>query len=90
MRFITDARSALLSMLPPPKRKLPTTAASRGSTLSVNKSMAAKPADDLKASLGAKEEVEETEGPSLVPASVKRKAAKEEEMDLFGLCELPT
>lgn len=77
-------------MLPPPKRKLPvSTAASRGSSLSVNKSMAAKPtpADDLKASLGATKEVED-EGPALVPAAVKRKAAKEEELDLFGLCKL--
>ena len=57
--------------------------------MSVNKSMAAKPtpADDLKASLGAAK-VDEDEGPSLVPAAVKRKAAKEEELDLFGLCEL--
>lgn len=90
MVFLTDNSSALLGMLPPPKRKLPvSTAASRGSSLSVNKSMAVKPipADDLRSSLGATK-MDEDEGPSLVPAAVKRKAAKEEELDLFGLCEL--
>ncbi|EJT48608.1 hypothetical protein A1Q1_02335 [Trichosporon asahii var. asahii CBS 2479] len=70
---------------PAPKPKKAVGAGS-GSSLSVNKSMAAKPtpADDLKASLGAAK-VDEDEGPSLVPAAVKRKAAKEEELDLFGL-----
>lgn len=80
-------------MLPPPKRKLPaSTTASRGSSLAVNKSMAAKPAqapeDSLQASLGARAGEDADDGPSLVPASVKRKAAQDEALDLFGLCEL--
>lgn len=66
--------SSLLGMLPPPKRKTIIKAEAPG--LAVNKSMAAKP--KLPSAF-------EDDTPSIVPSTVKRK--KEEELDLFGLCE---
>lgn len=68
--------SSLLGMLPPPKRK--TITKSAPPSLAVNKSMAAKP--KLPTAF-------EDDAPSFTPSTVKRKAAKEEELDLFGLSE---
>jgi proline-rich protein PRCC len=85
-------------MLPPPKRKLPTAIPS-GSSLGVNKSMAAQPkaaASNTGADSRDGEEEEEEEGDVaaaasgsglLLPPSMARKAKKKDEpsLDLFGL-----
>ncbi|WOO82389.1 Pre-mRNA-splicing factor cwf20 [Vanrija pseudolonga] len=84
--------SSLLGMLPPPKRKIATTAPSK-SSLAVNKSMAAKPAPvaaPARAPLPADDDSDDEKPALMVPAALKRGANKKDEaLDLFGLAEAP-
>ena len=85
----TNISSALLGMLPPPKRKTPGSTGSSRSNLSVNMSMARPPPppageSDLSGIIKPGQDEEEEE--VMVPRGVKR-AKKESAMDLFGLGE---
>ena len=95
---ILTLRSALLGMLPAPKRKLPSASSSK-SSLAVNKSMAAKPAApalevpaelaELRASLGSGVSAGGVDGgeedaghAGLLPPSLRAKAKKSESAEL--------
>jgi hypothetical protein len=88
--------SALLGMLPPPKRKLPASKTS-GSSLTVNKSMAVpkvatvKPAANLPAPPGhLDDDSDDEEEHKMVPAAIRRKEkGKAPSFDLFGLGKPP-
>ncbi|BEJ14200.1 hypothetical protein CspHIS471_0313740 [Cutaneotrichosporon sp. HIS471] len=74
--------SALLGMLPPPKRKLPST----GIRAKPGFSSTARPGASLGLGLGsARAPADDDDAPALVPKVVKRKA--DENLDLFGLSE---
>jgi len=78
--------SALLGMLPPPKRKLP---ASKSSTSTASKPVPKialpKPAANLPAPPGMVDSDSDDEGQGMVPASVRRKEKGKASVDLFGL-----
>ena len=74
--------SALLGMLPPPKRKLPASKSSVSKPI-VPKVALPKPAANLPAPPGLADSDSEDEG--MVPASIRRKEKGKASMDLFGL-----
>jgi len=74
--------SALLGMLPPPKRKLPASKSSVSKPI-VPKAALPKPAANLPAPPGLMDSDSEDEG--MVPASVRRKEKGKASVDLFGL-----
>jgi proline-rich protein PRCC len=76
--------SALLGMLPPPKRKLPASKSSVNKPI-VPKVALPKPAANLPAPPGLVDSDSEDEG--MVPASVRRKEKGKASVDLFGLGE---
>lgn len=99
MKTLTTS-SALLGMLPPPKRKTPGSGLGPGSTgsrssLSVNKSMAKPPPPPGEADLssiigpsatGVADDDEEESGMMLPRGVAKGRKKEESTMDLFGLC----
>lgn len=99
MKTLTTS-SALLGMLPPPKRKTPGSGLGAGSTgsrssLSVNKSMAKPPPPPGEADLssiigpsatGVADDDEEESGMMLPRGVAKGRKKEEPTMDLFGLC----
>ena len=76
--------SALLGMLPPPKRKLPASKSSVNKPI-VPKVALPKPAANLPAPPGLVDSDSDDEG--MVPASVRRKEKGKASVDLFGLGE---
>ena len=74
--------SALLGMLPPPKRKLPASKSSVSKPI-VPKVALPKPAANLPAPPGMVDSDSDDEG--MVPASVRRKEKGKASVDLFGL-----
>lgn len=89
--------SSLLGMLPPPKRKLPqsSTSATKGTGLTVNKSMGRPqlPAPPKAIDENSDDEDNVPKVRDMLPASLARKQqkveSKEEVIDVFGLSKLP-
>jgi proline-rich protein PRCC len=79
--------SALLGMLPPPKRKLPASKSSVNKPI-VPKVALPKPAANLPAPPGLVDNDSDDEG--MVPASVRRKEKEKASVDLFGLGQFST
>jgi len=87
-----DSSSALLGMLPPPKRKLPASKSGPSTnkpTIAVPKVALPKPAANLPAPPGFSKEDSDSEDEGMVPPSLRRKGVagkgKGASVDLFGL-----
>jgi proline-rich protein PRCC len=81
--------SALLGMLPPPKRKLPASNSSVSKPI-VPKVALPKPAANLPAPPGLNQVNSDSDDEGMVPASVRRKEKEKASVDLFGLGQFST
>ena len=84
MRKMLTCSSALLGMLPPPKRKLPASKSSVSKPI-VPKVALPKPAANLPAPPGLNQVDSDSEDEGMVPASIRRKEKGKASVDLFGL-----